>query len=393
MPHSLSITKKSFESNLRQMASFKKRINGYEVEVANGYEYEKLQELWLSVQLKQDLPFFLTWSWISCWIKTYSPEIVVVSARWENKIVAIGLFTRSVDSRHGFIKSRQYRLHQMGDRLLDQIWMEYNDFICHSDHRVAAVNACLQCLQQSDNEWDEIVLSMMSESRARQVMSEINNAHVLFSNPCYSVNLHAIKQDNKSYLSTLTQNTRYQIRRSMRLYEKLHGSLKYELAQDSEQAIELFKEAGNYHVLRWDDSGYKNRRFIQFHENLIKNTFDKKMVAFMKVTAGNTTIAIIYFHLVNKNVYFYLQGLSYEADHKLKPGLVAHAMASQYFLEQGMNIYDYMGGYSQYKCQLATRSEDLVSVCIQKPKLKFRIERTGQQVKMIRNNVINRGSK
>jgi CelD/BcsL family acetyltransferase involved in cellulose biosynthesis len=375
------------------MMSFKKRIDGYEIEVAHGYEYEKLQQLWLSVQLDQDLPFFLTWSWISCWLKTYDPEIVVVSAKWDNKVVAIGLFTRSVDSRHGFISSRQYRLHQMGDRLLDQIWMEYNDFIYLSDHRVSAVNACIQSLQQSDNEWDEIVLSMMAESRAREIMNVISNSHILFSSPCYSVDLNAIKRQNRSYLSTLNPNTRYQIRRSMRLYEQLHGNLKFELAQDTEQAIELFREAGRYHILRWDDSGYKNQKFIQFHENLIRNNFDRKMVAFMKVTAGDTTIAVIYFHLVNKNIFFYLQGLCYETDHKLKPGLVAHAMASQYYLEQGMNVYDYMGGYSQYKCQLATRSEDLVSICIQKRKLKFKIEKTGQQVKQLSYNVINRRSK
>ncbi len=367
-----------------------KRINDYEVEISHGYDFEKLQELWLSVQREQDLPFFLTWSWISCWIKSYDPQIVVVSAKWNNKTVAIGLFTCSIDNRHGFISSRQYRLHQMGDPLLDQIWMEYNDFIYDSDHRVAAVNACIQSLQQSDNEWDEIVLSMMAESRAKEIGSKISNSHIMLKIPCYATNLNTIKQNNASYLSTLNSNTRYQIRRSIRLYQKLHGDLKFDLAQDTEQALALFHEAGSYHVLRWDDSGYKNQKFIQFHENLIKDTFNKKMIALMKVSAGDTTIAILYFHLVDKNVFFYLQGISYESDHKLKPGLVAHAMASQYFLEQGMHSYDYMGGYSQYKCQLATHSEDLVSVCIQKPELKFSIEKIGQRIKLLSRNVISR---
>jgi CelD/BcsL family acetyltransferase involved in cellulose biosynthesis len=116
------------------------------------------------------------------------------------------------------------------------------------------------------------------------------------------------------------------------------------------------------------------------------------MVALMRVTAGDTMIAVIYFHLVNNNVYFYLQGINYEADQKLKPGLVAHAIASQYFLEQGMKIYDYMGGYSQYKCQLAMQSETLVTVCIQNPQLQFRIEKIGQRIKLLSRNVINRQS-
>jgi hypothetical protein len=280
----------------------------------------------------------------------------------------------------------------MGDQLLDQIWMEYNDFVCDSEHRIPAVNACIQTLQQSDNEWDEIVLSMMTESRAADIRKEIDNSHILFSSPCYAVNLSAIKKNNKSYLSTLNSNTRYQIRRSMRLYEELYGKLSFELAQDTEQAMALFREAGRYHVLRWGDSGYKNPRFTQFHENLINNTFDQKMVALMKVTAGDTTIAVIYFHLSNKNVFFYLQGVCYETDQKLKPGLVAHAIASQYFLEQGMHLYDYMGGYSQYKCQLASHSVDLASVCIQKPQLKFSLEKVGQRIKHLGRNVISRRS-
>jgi len=190
------------------MMSFNKRINGYEIKVAHGYEFEKLQELWLSIQQDQDLPFFLTWPWISCWLKTYDPEVVVVSAKWNNATVAIGLFTCSIEHRHGFIRSRQYRLHQMGDPLLDQIWMEYNDFICVDEHRGPAVNACIQTLQQSDDEWDEIVLSMMADSRASEIRNEIDNSQILFSSPCYAVNLSAIKQSSNSYLSTLNPNTR-----------------------------------------------------------------------------------------------------------------------------------------------------------------------------------------
>lgn len=333
---------------------------------------------------------FLTWSWISSWLETYHPDLTIISARYKDKIVAIGLFTCSIQIRHGFVRARQYRLHQMGDPLLDQIWMEYNDFICVDEYRATAVNACLKALQKSENKFDEIILSMISTSRASHIQKVINGSKILLTNPCYSKNLENIKGEDPQYISTLKSNTRYQIRRSIRLYEQLHGGIKYTFAQNAAEALAMFKEAGEYHVLRWEDSGFKNKQFVRFHENLIKSSVDKKTVDLMRITAGDVTIAILYFHLVGKNVYFYLQGINYESEQKLKPGLVAHTLATQHYLEKGMCKYDYMGGYSQYKCQLSDPDENLVTLCIQKPSVIFGIENLSRKIKSLLESVVRR---
>ncbi|PCJ89259.1 MAG: hypothetical protein COA54_00545 [Thiotrichaceae bacterium] len=367
-------------------------INGFEIEISHSYDMEDLQQQWLLIQEGQSLPFFLTWSWVSCWLETYTPDLVIISARYENKVVAIGLFTCSTQTRNGFVRSHQYRLHQMGDFLLDQIWMEYNDFICIDQHRVSAVNACLLALQQSDEKWDEIILSMISSSRADSILNAITGSHILLTNSCYAKNLDSIEGDNPQYLATLNANTRYQIGRSIRLYEQLHGEIKHQLAQDVDEALALFHEAGKYHMLRWQDSGFKNRQFTLFHENLIKNSIESDSINLMKITSGDTTIAILYFHLVGRDVYFYLQGINYESNQKLKPGLVAHAMATQYYLDKGMRKYDYMGGYSQYKCQLSNQVEDLVTLCIQKPSLLFRLESVARKIKYFLCKLIGRGT-
>ncbi len=108
----------------------------------------------------------------------------------------------------------------------------------------------------------------------------------------------------------------------------------------------------------------------------------------MKVTSGESTIAILYFYLVGKDVYFYLQGINYESDQKLKPGLVAHALATQHYLDRGMHKYDYMGGYSQYKCQLSNPAEDLVTLCIQKPSGIFWLENICRKIKRLYESII-----
>lgn len=374
------------------MVTGRSLINGFEIEISHSYDIEELRQQWQRIQEGQSLPFFLTWSWISCWLVTYSPDLVIISARYENKVVAIGLFTRSTQIRHSFVRSQQYRLHQMGDTLLDQIWMEYNDFICIDQHRVPAVNACLLALQQSNEKWDEIILSMISTSRADNIQKAISGSQILLTNPCYAKNLDSIEGDNPQYLATLNANTRYQIGRSRRLYEQLHGEINYQLAQNVEEALALFHEAGKYHVLRWSDSGFNNKDFILFHENLIKNSIDNNAINLMKITSGDTTIAILYFHLVGRDVYFYLQGINYESNAKLKPGLVAHALATQYYLDKGMRKYDYMGGYSQYKCQLSNQAEDLVTLCIQKPLLLFSLESAARKIKYFLCKIIGKAA-
>lgn len=362
------------------MKFLSKEISPFKVEVINTYDIERLKKDWTTIETNHEVPFFLTWAWISCWLSTYKPNIILVTASIQHRPVCIGLFTRSVQRRRGFITSRQIRLHQMGDELKDQIWMEYNDFICEDRYRTDAVNACLSALNE-DRNWDEIILSMMTVTRATEVVSKNNHAALDMYRPSYSVNLDNIRKSNQEYLDFLTANTRYQITRSIRLYEKKYGEIKLISANSTEQALDFFKQAGPLHKKRWNDSGYNNEQFIKFHENLIQQTFSENGISLIKVQAGSETIAIMYYHLVNKTVYFYLHGLKYESDKKLKPGLVAHAIATEYFYNQGKELYDYMGGYSQYKEQLADLSEKLVTVVIQRPRSRFKLENMARDFK------------
>jgi len=354
----------------------------YSVKITPDYKLDHLKSQWLSIEQTMDVPFFMTWSWISNWLKTYSPQIVLTYAYHENKLVGIGIFTLSKEVRRGFIKAHQYRLHQMGDPKYDQIWMEYNDFLCHKEHLKEVTEACINALMDYDDLWDEIIISMIKLSRGKEIIENNKLASIILFNPRYSVDLNKIPH-NTEYLSTLTSNTRYQVRHSIRLYENLHGSLKMNKALTTDDALELFRRAGEFHVKRWSDSGYKNEKFLKFHQNLIQSYFHENNIGLYEVSSGKTTIAILYFHIVKKTVYFYLQGINYEPNQKLKPGLVAHTIMTQHFHEQGMHIYDYMGGYSQYKCQLASQNEDLVTVRIQKPRLQFSIEKLGQKIKNI----------
>jgi CelD/BcsL family acetyltransferase involved in cellulose biosynthesis len=349
-------------------------IDGYQIKVNGACQYQTIKDNWTTLEYNNQSSYFLSWHWISTWIQTYSPDLIVVTASYGDEVVAMGLFSESIAIRHKVIHSRQLRLHQTGKESEDQIWIEYNDFISNPEHTQKATNACLKALHNSCFEWDEIVISMIRSERAKQISDAFIRSATAAQQPSYLTDLNALRLTKKPYLDSLSKNTRYQINRSVRLYESKYGPIHIHLAENKKQALAYFKEAGKYHQMRWQDSGYKNSDFTRFHENLIDNAFSENEVHIFKLKAGTQVLGILYFHIMDKTVYFYLQALQYESDNKLKPGLVAHSLITQYYADLYMNIYDYMGGESRYKDQMSSDITNLVTLNLKRPRLKLYIE-------------------
>jgi CelD/BcsL family acetyltransferase involved in cellulose biosynthesis len=356
-------------------------IDGYQIKINSCCQYQTIKDNWTRLEDNNQSCYFLSWHWISTWIQTYSPNLIVVTASYGGELVAMGLLSESIAIRHKVIHSRQLRLHQTGKESEDQIWVEYNDFISDPEHKKQATNACLKALHSSRFEWDEIVISMIREERAKQISDSFTSATTDVAQPSYLTNLDALQLTKKPYLDSLSKNTRYQINRSVRLYENKYGPISIHLAENKKQAIAYFREAGKYHLMRWSDSGYKNPDFTHFHENLIDNVFSENEVHIFKLKTGNKVLGILYFHILNKTAFFYLQALQYENDNKFKPGLVAHSLITQYYADLGMSIYDYMGGESRYKDQMSSDISNLVTLNLRRPRLKLYIEDLARLIK------------
>ena len=353
----------------------------YNISISRQHDIEQLLNSWQSIEKQYAVPFFLSRDWISCWLKTYDPSIIVVSAEVDNDPVAIGLFTQSTEIRHGLIRSRQIRLHQTGDLQQDQIWIEYNNFICLPGYGTAPIIECLRYFINHVSGWDEIVLRNVPESLGATISSSIKPSRLDDPITCYALDLDSIRRNNSSYLDSLGRNTRYQINRAARLYEKKFGSICINMPENQYQAIEWLHKAGRFHQSRWGNSGFKNPEFVRFHETLISGSFDEQRVQIIKVSAGAETLAIIYYFVSDLIAYFYLQGVRREIDNRLKPGLLSHAMAIQFFSDQGFKEYNFMGGDSQYKRQLSQKSMNLTTVIIKKGSLLFDIEEIARNIK------------
>jgi len=354
----------------------------YCVDINHAPGLEELKANWINLETKNNvLSFFHSWQWLEAWLDAYHPDILLVSAKYEGETVALGLLGRSQETRHHIITSNQARLFQTGNQHEDQIWTEFNDFLCHPDHLEEATIACLNALLSRESRYDEIIISMMKESRAKSLLDNFDHTNVSLSAPVFNTDLKPLSAKNGHYLDTLSRNTRYQVNRSSKKYESLYGPLELTFAEDIEQAFQYWEKAGKLHTQRWHDSGFKNPEFVSFHKKFIMKNFDAGMIDMAKITAGNHLVAIIYNIKYRDNIYFYLQGLQYEEESKLKPGLTAHPLLIEHYLQQGMSSYNFMGGYSQYKKQLSQAVENLLIITIQKPLLKFRVENFARSLK------------
>jgi len=143
--------------------------------------------------------------------------------------------------------------------------------------------------------------------------------------------------------------TKHQTCRSARHYREKYRELDLEIASNRDDVLVLFSEVRPLHIERWDDSGCRNALFIKFHEILTREV-DALQIDLIHLRANPTKLAITYYHIVNKNAYFNLLELKFDNDAELKPGPVARSFAAQHYLDGGLEKYDYMGDYSQYKC-------------------------------------------
>lgn len=354
----------------------------YCIDISEQPDLGRLKTAWHELEDdNNELSFFHSWPWLETWLQVYKPRVLLVSAKYDGRTVALGLFGRSQETRHYIVKSNQLRLFQTGDQQQDQIWVEFNDFLCQPDHLEEATKACLNALLSSKYQCDEIVISMIEKSRAESLLNTFNHASTDLSTPTYKTNLQQLSAKAGHYLDSLNRNTRYQINHSKKIYENRYGTLKLSFASNITQALLYWEQAAELHIKKWHDSGFKNPEFVSFHKELMINNFDSGLIDVVKITAGNRLVAIIYNLIYKKNVYFYLQGIQNEADNKLKPGLTAHSMLIEYYLQKHMKSYDFMGGHSQYKKQLSEEAVTLLTLKIQKPLLKFKAENIARSIK------------
>jgi hypothetical protein len=327
------------------------------------YSLESVENLYACVFKNKALDnIFLSHMWISTWLKCASlkPELITFSHSGNEEIVGFAFI--------GCVKSflgSTYMLNQTGNHQDDQIWIEYNDVICSSNHQ-ACRNALLTFLAQQPRAYKFTGINNIqpwSHKDWQEWSSEKINGYVsVFSSLIASDKEPSSSKTIKSNAASLTahfsKNTKSQISRSQRFITQSLGEVQVDWL-DNTQIEPAIAEMGQLHIEQWGEhsfgSGFSNPRFVEFHRLFMQQGLGD-WVHLAKFSAGKQTLGYLYFFSQNKIVYFYLSAINYAVkDNKYKPGLLMHKLAMLHFESLSYTHYDFLAGDARYKTSLSNQ--------------------------------------
>jgi CelD/BcsL family acetyltransferase involved in cellulose biosynthesis len=341
---------------------------------------EAVAAIWQTLALNPPRSYFLSWGWVETWLDhlPQDADVQLAVLRDDAGPIAAAFIGHARVVRQHLFRSTAWLLNQTGSHTVDQLYIEDNDFLCREGANVS----CRDLLAALPGKWEELYLSGVDPHGTTGRLLERVEApyQVLIANriPAPYVDLAAVAAGRKDYLAALSSNTRSQIRRCYKGYEA-RGPLAREVASDTASALDIFEEMVKLHQhwwgLRGDKGAFANPWFYNFHRSLIERRFAAGELQLVRVRCGDMTVGCIYNFVWNGTVSFYQSGFRPEDDNRLKPGFICHTEAIRHNVEAGNSVYDFMASFDEYKVRMSTHQRELVWARVQKPRLKFAVER------------------
>ncbi len=335
-------------------------------------------------QLEQDAQasFFLCWDWIGSLLHAVPPEArpSLVRVRAQERTVALSLLGKSTVKRRGVIRSRAMHWNETGQATCDAITLEHNGLLAARGAEANATRAVLRSLAGRDD-WDELFISgLTSETHAgwEAASTHAGLRHVVrWEHAYHYIDLEHIRSQPGAYLGSLSANTRQQIRRATKLYAA-RGPLLFERADSIEVARDWLRELTLLHQAHWSGRGHAGafgsdfaRRF---HDGMLERGWPRGSIEISRIVAGPWVLGYLYNFRKGETLHNYQSAFAYEADAKLKPGLVCHALAAEDAGQRGLDRYDLLMGGGHYKKRLANAEGRMVWCVVQKRRLMLGLE-------------------
>ena len=323
--------------------------------------------------------YFLSWGFVETWLDSLprGTDLRLAVLRERGAATAAAAFLgRSRVVRQKLFRSEAWLLNQTGSRALDQLYIEDNGLLLDPRANLTLTDLA----ERLPGNWEELYLSGIDPRSATGAMLDGVGPpyQMLIANriPAPYVDLAATR--NKDYLALVSANTRAQIRRCYKLYGE-RGPVRREVAEDAASALEIYGELVELHQGWWRRRGgrgaFASPYFDSFHRSLIARRFAAGEIQLLRVRAGAETIGCLYSFVWKGTVSFYQSGFRWEDDNRLKPGFLCHTEAVRHNAERGHAVYDFMASFDEYKLRMATHRRELVWARLQKPRLKFAVER------------------
>jgi CelD/BcsL family acetyltransferase involved in cellulose biosynthesis len=332
-----------------------------------------LEAMWCDLQERADASMFISWSWIGTWLTSVPAPIDVQVVRAEQRGVVIGLALLVVAPLRRMLVpfGKVAHLHATGQAEFDGLAIEHNGLLLDRRLARAAQTAMLNFLCNDRREWRSVHFPGLTPRQTippeilppsvKMEVHERSSAQVL---------LQPVRDRGGDYLGLLSAGRRAHIRRSMRACAEW-GPLLLTQAEDMDSASAYFDRLLHLHRARraslGSPSAFDTPFAREFHRRLIAQGVPRGEVQLVCVRAGEHEVGYLYSFVHRREVFFYQSGFDFgRVDHKFSPGLVTVALAIEHNARLGHRCFDFLAGDAQYKKTLATHSETMSWVQLQR---------------------------
>ncbi len=347
---------------------------------------DRVAVAWRQVEaLCPQVPLMVSWDWTRTWLRHYGSAVdarFVIAERY-GRPRAVALLCRS-SPRYGPVRVPTLHLGTAGEPSGASVCVEYNDLLCVPGDRETIVRA-LAATIAADRWWHELRIDGADDATlGAQLAARTRDVRVRQDvRPSWYYDLGRPAPD-ADIASALESGPRRRVRAGLRAFAA-RGPLAVDWPTDPAEATSILAELVERHQRRWQDAGepgaFASERFVGFHREIVRDGVATGAAAVLRARCGDETIGCLYLLRDGDRALFYQSGLATFDDNRLRPGVVAHALAMQACRERGFVAYDFLAGDARYKRELSTDRIDLTWTQGQRPRLRLRSLDVARQVR------------
>lgn len=328
-----------------------------EVTLTRVTDWTSLGENWRALEAESDCSFFQSWTWTGCLAEERFSDPILLEAFHGGHRVVMGLFNR----RRDWLGREILLLGESGSARQDNVFIEWNGVLAARDTPVSVLADCLRAVccapmgGRAHGTSRRVILNGVGPAALAAAQRTGLPLRVHRSVNAPFVDLQGLRRSRLNYLSVLSTNMRYQLRRSRRAY----GELVQRRAASLDEALAYLDQLATLHQARWRRRGlagtFAEPFFTRFHQELIRRGLPRGEIALLRLAASSGIVGLLYNFEWRGAVSAYQCGFNYAgAGRHQKPGLTCHHEAIEDAAARGFGRYDFLAGQDRYKRSLAT---------------------------------------
>ncbi len=347
-----------------------------QIEKIDNFEtFNKIRENWDSVYAAdRQAQFFLSWIWLSGWLKVVHEPWFILAAKRD-----------ADDSSYvAFFPLKSLLTYQEGGGFETEICMagnsmaDYTGLICLPGYEEEAVPAFAAYIQQQ-LAWSTFNLKSILETDTRMSLflssfsedsfdlSQLCSQSVNVENPdLYLAPYVSLPDDWDEYLQNYVGvNTRQKIRRFLRQVESSDElSITYANSDNFDSYIEILL---NFWESRWKkQKGDTYETIMTYYRLILRHCFEHNCLYLSVLWKGDRPLGAIanFMDFPQKSMLFVITG----RDRTFKnppPGLILHADAIRYAIQNGFKVYDFLMGNEEYKYSFGAKDRHIQHIVAQ----------------------------